>query len=49
MLQIRRGKIDNFVAIFPVTPLNVASELGLHCLRTGIYMQNTVKVKTRNP
>ena len=26
-------------------PQNVASELGLHCLLTGISMQNTVKVK----
>ena len=26
-------------------PQNVVSELGLHCLLTGISMQNTVKVK----
>ena len=28
------------------TPQNVASELSLHCLLTGISMENTVYMKT---
>ena len=31
------------------TPQNAASDQGLHCLFSGISLQNTVKIKTSNP